>query len=160
MGGFFVGDLSISNGALTYLDGETGKLTTVTIGDLGLKARDPQSPVDATFRGSVDDTAIAVDGTLGPLASLAKEQWPYPVNVKGQVKAQQVSLDTKLRVQDGTTTLDPLELGVGKSKVTGQLSITPASRGPNWCSSSRRPRLRSRRLRCRPRVQRRRPRPR
>ena len=55
---------------------------------------------------------------------MAKEQWPYPVNVKGQVKAQQVSLDTKLRVQDGTTTLDPLELGVGKSKVTGQLSVT------------------------------------
>ena len=34
-----------------------------------------------------------------------------------------MSVDTKLRVQDGTTTLDPLELGVGKSKVTGQLSV-------------------------------------
>ena len=49
MGGFFVGDFSITNGMLTYLDGETGKLTTVTIADFGLKARDPQSPVDATL---------------------------------------------------------------------------------------------------------------
>ena len=123
-GAFFVGDFAISNGVLTYLDGESGKVTTVTIADLGLKARDPQAPVNATFRGSVDDTPIAVEGTLGPLASLMQQQWPYPVNIKGEVKAQQVVLDTKLRVQDGTTTLDPLELGVGKSKVTGQLSVT------------------------------------
>ena len=107
--------------SLTYRDGESGKLTTVTIAEMAMKARDPQSPVDAHFRGSVDDTAIAVDGTLGPLASLVEQRWPYPVNIKGQVKGQQVALDTKLRMQDNTTTLDPLELGVAKSKATGQL---------------------------------------
>ena len=40
---------SISNGTLTYRDGESGKLTTVTIANFALKARDPQSPVERTL---------------------------------------------------------------------------------------------------------------
>ena len=130
MGGLFVGDVSISNGVLTYRDGETGKVTTVTITDLALNARDPQSAVSARFRGSVDDIAVAIEGDIGPLTSLVQRRWPYPVTLKGQVKAQEVAVDTKLRMQESTTTLDPLELGVGKSKLTGQLTVTTGKPRP------------------------------
>jgi AsmA family protein len=130
MGGLFVGDLSISNGVLTYRDGESGKVTTVTIADLALNARDPQSAVSARFRGSVDDISIAVEGDLGPLTSLVQRRWPYPVSLKGQVDGQQASVDTKLRVQDSTIALDPLELGVAKSKVTGKLTVTTGKPRP------------------------------
>jgi uncharacterized protein involved in outer membrane biogenesis len=65
MGGFFVGDFSISNGALTYLDGETGKLTTVTIATLGLKARDPH-PGRCDLPRQRGRHRVTVDGTLGP----------------------------------------------------------------------------------------------
>lgn len=130
MGGLFVGDVSISNGVLTYRDGETGKVTTVAITDLALNARDPQSAVSARFRGSVDDIAVAIEGDIGPLTSLVQRRWPYPVTLKGQVKAQDVAVDTKLRTQESTTTLDPLELGVGKSKLTGQLTVTTGKPRP------------------------------
>ena len=131
-GSFFVGDVAINNGTLTYRDGETGKLTTVSIEDFALTARDPQSPVSARFRGNVDDFAIALEGDLGPLTALVQRRWPYPVSLKGQVNGQQTAVVTQLRVeeQSKTVTLDPLELGVGKNKVTGQMSISPTKPRP------------------------------
>ncbi len=130
VGGLFVGDLAIANGMLTYRDGATGKLTTVTITDFALNARDPQAAVSARFRGSVDDIAISLEGDLGPLASLAQRRWPYPVALKGQVNGQQASIDTKLKVQEQTVTLDPLELGVGKSKVVGEMNVVSGKARP------------------------------
>jgi AsmA family protein len=130
MGGLFIGDVSISNGVLTYRDGESGKLTTVAIADLALTARDAQSAVSAQFRGSVDDVSLAFEGDLGPLSSLAQHRWPYPITLKGQVNNQQVAVDSKLRVDDATIALDPLELGVAKSKVSGRLAVTPGKPRP------------------------------
>ncbi|MEP6942267.1 MAG: AsmA family protein [Betaproteobacteria bacterium] len=130
IGGLFVGDLAIVNGILTFRDGENGKLTTLTITDFELNARDPQSAVSARFRGSVDDIAITLEGDLGPLASLAQRRWPYPVALKGQINGQQASVDTKIKVQDQTVTLDPLELGIGKSKVVGQMNVVSGKARP------------------------------
>jgi uncharacterized protein involved in outer membrane biogenesis len=130
MGGLFIGDLSISNGVLTFHDGESGKLTTVTIADFSLNARDAQSAVSARFRGSVDDIAIALEGDLGPLTSLAQKRWPYPVSLKGQVNGQDASVVTKLRVEEKIVTLNPLELGVGKGKVTGEMAVVKGKPRP------------------------------
>jgi AsmA family protein len=132
MGGLFVGDVSITDGVLTYRDGESGKVTTMTIADLALTARDAQSAVSARFRGNVDDVSLAFEGDLGPLSSLVQHRWPYPVTLKGQINDQQVAVDTKLRVDDATISLDPLEVGVAKSKVTGKLAITPGKPRPKW----------------------------
>ena len=123
LGGVFVGDLAIDHGTLTFRDGESGKLTNVSIETLALNARDAQSPVSARFRGSVDDIAVAVEGDLGPLTSLVQRRWPYPVSLKGQVNGQDASVVTKLSVEEKTATLDPLELGIGKGKVTGRMAV-------------------------------------
>jgi hypothetical protein len=130
MAGLFVGDLSISNGVLTFRDGESGKVTTVTIADFALNARDAQSAVSARFRGSVDDIAVAVEGDIGPLTSLVQRRWPYPVSLKGQVSGQDASVVTKLRVEEKMVTLDPLELGVGKGKATGQMAVVTGKPRP------------------------------
>src|SRR5207237_1736125 len=45
LGGFAVGDIAISGGAITYRDGKTGDITTILIEDLTVHARDAQSPV-------------------------------------------------------------------------------------------------------------------
>ena len=130
VGGLFVGDLSILNGALTYRDGETGKLTAVTIAELSLNARDPGSAVSARFRGSVDDIAVSLEGDLGPLTSLAQRRWPYPVSLKGQIDGQQASVKTQVKVQEQTVSLDPLEVGVGKDTLAGQLSVVTGTARP------------------------------
>ena len=111
---------------------KAAKVTTVTIADLALTARDAQSAVSARFRGGVDDVSLAFEGDLGPLSSLVQHHWPYPVTLKGQINDQQVAVDTKLRVDDATISLDPLEVGVAKSKVTGKLAITPGKPRPKW----------------------------
>ncbi|MEO8741349.1 MAG: AsmA family protein [Casimicrobiaceae bacterium] len=133
-GGFFVGDVAIKNGTLTYRDGESGKLTTVAIEDFALTARDPQSPVSARFRGKVDDFVVALEGDLGPLTTLVQRRWPYPVSLKGQVNGQQTAIVTQVRVEEQTktVTLDPLELGVGKNRVTGQVAISPTKPRPKF----------------------------
>jgi uncharacterized protein involved in outer membrane biogenesis len=126
VGGLFIGDLEISNGTLTYRDGASGKLTNVAIDDFTLNARDPQSAVTARFRGSVDDLAIALEGDFGPLVALAQRRWPYPVSLKGEINGQPTTVVTQVKAQQQTVSLDPLEVGVGKGKLSGQLAIDKA----------------------------------
>ena len=123
LGGLFVGDLAISNGSLTYRDGESGKMTTVAIETLSLNARDARSAVSARFRGTVDDVTVALEGDLGPLTLLAQRRWPYPISIKGQVNREDTSVAAKLRIEDNTVTLDPLELATGKSKLVGRMDV-------------------------------------
>jgi uncharacterized protein involved in outer membrane biogenesis len=130
LGGLFVGDLEITNGALSYRDGESGKVTTVTIETLSVNARDPQSAVSARFRGTIDDIAVAIEGDLGPLALLAQRRWPYPVSLKGQVNGHDAGVVTKLRVEDNTVSLDPLDVATGKSKLAGRMQVTTGKPRP------------------------------
>lgn len=130
LGGLFVGDLAITNGSLSYRDGESGKVTAVTIEALSLNARDSQSAVSARFRGTIDDVSVAIEGDLGPLALLAQRRWPYPVSLKGQVGGHDAALVTKLRVEDNTVSLDPLDVAAGKSKLGGRMQVTTGKPRP------------------------------
>ncbi len=120
---FAIGDLAIKNGTLSYRDGETGKVTAVVIESLALHARDASSPVSARFRGKVDDLAIALEGDLGPLDALTQRRWPYPVSLKGEINGKSATIATKLRVERQAVNLDELQLGVGQSSMTGQVSV-------------------------------------
>ncbi|HXX85071.1 MAG TPA: AsmA family protein [Casimicrobiaceae bacterium] len=130
LGGLFVGDLAITNGSLSYRDGESGKVTNVTIETLSVNARDPQSAVSTRFRGTVDDIAVAIEGDLGPLTLLAQRRWPYPVSLKGQVNGHDAGVVTKLRAEDSTVSLDPLEVATGKSKLAGRMQVTTGKPRP------------------------------
>src|SRR6266545_4378695 len=123
LGGFAVGDIAISNGAVTYRDGKTGEITTILIEDLTVHARDAQSPVSGRFRGKVNDTAVALEGDFGPLDQLMRQRWPYPVTVQGEINGKKASVGTQVTVQGNVVGLDDLKIGSGSSAMTGKMAV-------------------------------------
>ena len=123
LGGFAVGDIAISGGAITYRDGKTGDITTILIEDLTVHARDAQSPVSGRFRGKVNDTAVALEGDFGPLDQLMRQRWPYPVTVQGEINGKKASVGTQVSVQGNVVGLDELKIGSGSSAMTGKMAV-------------------------------------
>ena len=130
LGAFAVGDLAISDGALTYRDGRTGETTTVVIEELSVHARDAQSPLSGTFRGKINETPVALEGDFGPLDQLAGRRWPYPVTVQGNINEKKAVVSTRVTVQGNAVTLDQLQLGYGTTQLTGQMSVTTGGPRP------------------------------
>src|SRR6185369_3190373 len=122
-GGLAFGDLTISNGTMTYRNGATGKVTNIAIETLSLHARDPQSPISAQFRGKVDDIAISVEGDLGPLDALLQRRWPYPVTLQGDVNGQKASVKTKMSINGGRIGLEAMTVQTGTSTITGDAAV-------------------------------------
>lgn len=125
-----VGNLSISGGKLTYRDAKSGHVTKIAIDKLALRSRDAQSPLAAQFSGTVDDVAVSVEGTLGPLESLLQQRWPYPVALKGKVDGTPTALSTKISKESATYSLNDLDLRVGASTVGGTFSIVTGGARP------------------------------
>jgi len=124
LGAFAIGDIAISDGALTYRDGRTGEITNVVIQNLSVHARDAQSPISGSFRGKINDTPVALEGDFGPLEQLLRQRWPYPVTVQGNVNERAAKVDTRMTVQGNTVALEPLQVGYGSTQLTGQLTVT------------------------------------
>ncbi len=125
-----VANVSITGGNLTFRDAKSGHLTRVAITRLSLRARDPRSPIAAQFDGTVDDVAIAVEGTLGPLESLVQQRWPFPVALKGKVQDRETVVSTKIAKEADTYVLNELDLRVGPNTVAGQFSIVTGGARP------------------------------
>jgi AsmA family protein len=124
---YAIGDLAIDHGTASFRDGESGKTTNVVIDELSLHSRNAESPVSARFRGTIGDIAVAMEGDLGPLQTLAQRRWPYPVSLKGEVNGQTASVATKVRIEGKTVNLDELQIGTGNSVVQGQVALTPGT---------------------------------
>jgi len=125
-----VANFSITGGKLTFRDAKSGHLTRVAIAKLALRARDPRSPIAARFDGTVDDVAIAVEGTLGPLESLVQQRWPFPVALQGKVQERETVVSTKIGKEADTYILNDLDLRVGPNTVTGQFSVVTGGARP------------------------------
>jgi hypothetical protein len=67
---FGVGNVEVTDGILTYRDDASGSTTRVTIDRFVAQARSPGSPINAEFRGKIDDVPVALSGNLGPLDTL------------------------------------------------------------------------------------------
>ena len=130
LGAFAVGDLSISDGALTYRDGRTGETTTVVIEELSVHARDAQSPLSGRFRGKINETPVALEGDFGSLDQLVGRRWPYPVTVQGNINEKKSAVSTKVSVQGNAIVLDQLQMGYGATQLTGQMSVTAGGPRP------------------------------
>jgi AsmA family protein len=120
---FAVGDIAISDGAATYRDGKTGEVTNIVIDDLTVHARDPGSPISGSFRGRVNDTAVALEGDLGPPDQLLRKRWPYPIAVQGEIGGKKASIGTQLSMQGNLVSLDELKVASGSSTLTGKLAV-------------------------------------
>lgn len=125
---FGVGDVEIANGSLVYRDSASGGVTQVAIDKLSLRNRNPAAPIDLVFRGKVNDIALAVSGTLGPLDALLQKRWPYPVDVKGEIAGHKAAFATKLRAEDNKYSFDDLRIALGTNALTG--SFAAVTGGP------------------------------
>jgi len=130
LGGFSVGDVAISDGAITFRDGKTGEVTKIVVEALSVHARDAQSPVSGKFRGTINDTAVALEGDFGPLEQLVRQKWPYPVTVQGDINGKKASVDTQVSVQGNTVGLDNLKIGSGTSQLTGKMAVVTGTARP------------------------------
>jgi AsmA family protein len=122
-----VGNVAIRDGTLTYRDGATGKTTNVMIERLAIRSRKSDAPIDAEFKGRIDDVAVAVSGHLGPLDALRERRWPYPVAIKGDINGKPANVSTKIGMQGETTTLDALDLTWGTLALKGDLRVVRAN---------------------------------
>ena len=130
LGGFAVGDIAISDGAVTFRDGKTGDVTTIVIEALSLHARNAQTPISGRFRGKINDTAVALEGDFGPLEQLLRQRWPYPVTVQGELNGKKASVDTQITVKDSVVGLDNLKVGSGSSQLTGKMAVVTTGMRP------------------------------
>ena len=130
LGGFVVGDIAISDGAITYRDGKTGEITRIVVESLSVHARDAQSPVSGRFRGTINDTAVALEGDFGPLEQLVRQKWPYPVTVQGDINGKKAQVGTQVSVQNNVVGLDPLKIGSGSSQLTGKMAVVGGAARP------------------------------
>ena len=125
---FGIANVEIANGTLTYRDDASGAVTHIAIDRFAAQARNPTSPINAEFRGKVDNVPISLSGNLGPLDALVQRRSPYPVAVEGQVAGRAANVGTKLRFTEGATHLEDLSVGMGSSKATGEATV--ATGGP------------------------------
>jgi AsmA family protein len=130
LGGFSVGDIAIDDGAITFRDGKTGDVTKIVVETLSVHARDAQSPVSGKFRGTINDTAVALEGDFGPLDQLMRQKWPYPVTVQGTINNKKATVDTQVTVQNNTVGLDNLKVGSGTSQLTGKMAVVGGTSRP------------------------------
>jgi uncharacterized protein involved in outer membrane biogenesis len=130
LGGLLVDDIAISDGAATYRDGKTGEITTILIENFSVHARDAQSPVSGTFRGKINDTAVALEGDFGPLEQLLRQRWPYPVAVQGEINGKKASVGTQVTVKGNVVGLDALKIGSGSSTLTGTMTVLTGGARP------------------------------
>jgi len=129
---FGVGNVDITNGSLTYRDGKSGAMTKVAIDSLELSARNAQSPVNAEFRGKVDDVAVALTGQLGPLDSLVQRRWPYPFALTGEIDGQKAGIGAKLRAEGEIVHVEELEVALGPNVVKGTVSVATGGARPRY----------------------------
>ena len=120
---FGIGNFEIRDGTLTYRNGATGKVTRASIERMTLRARDMQAPVAVDFRGKVDDVPIALSGDLGAPDKWLRQQWPYPVALKGDVDGKSTKIEAKIARSGTTTSVDDLDVAYGPLAGKGSVRI-------------------------------------
>ncbi len=127
---FAVGNIRITDGSLTLRDGASGGVTRVMIAAMSVHARDAESPIAVEFHGTVDEVAVAIEGTLGPIESLLRKRWPYAVSLQGEVAGQKAAISTKLKADDTRYTLDELSIAFGANALTGNFAVITGGARP------------------------------
>jgi uncharacterized protein involved in outer membrane biogenesis len=130
-GAFVLGDLSVSRGELTYRDASGGEPTKVMIDTFTLKAPDRHAQVSTEFKGTVDGTPVALEGNVGPIATLNDRGTPYPVRLKGEVAERKTAIAFDVKRDDTGLALEGVDLVHGASDIKGKIDIRDAPK-PVW----------------------------
>ena len=118
-----IGEVTVTDGVVTYRDGPNGAESRVAIDRLTLRPRAISREVALDFRGTVGATPVAIEGTIGAFDALLQKRWPYPVDVKGEVAGQPVAIAAKVTAQADRYALEDLRLALGANAVTGSFAV-------------------------------------
>ncbi len=127
-----IANLVIDQGAISWRDGASGKVTDIGVDRLTVRARDFAAPMAVDFRGKVDGTPVAVAGELGPVQDWLARRAPYPVAVKGRVGGADVRMSTKIARSASTTTYGDLDLAWGAVEARGNLRAVVSPGGTHY----------------------------
>jgi uncharacterized protein involved in outer membrane biogenesis len=83
-------EVVIDQARLRYRDGQTGKLSAVTIGHLTATAPGPADPISLDLTGKINQAPVALKGSIGNLKLFA--QGPLPVDLSGEIANTSVSV--------------------------------------------------------------------
>ncbi len=125
-----LGELALRRGTVTFDGGRSDTPVRATIDVITLRARDAASPIDVDFRGTVGDAAVAVAGRLGPYETLRARQWPYPIDLSGNVAGRKGAITAKFRADGATYSLDELIVAYASNSFKGKVSVTAGGERP------------------------------
>lgn len=124
-----VGRMEITDGKVVWR-GADATATQLAIDRLTLRGDGPAAPVTAAFQGRVDDVAIDVAGTLGPLGDLLLQRWPYPVSLAGTIAGQRAALKASLRSEGTRHAVDDLAVTFGATELAGRIAVDTGGARP------------------------------
>lgn len=125
-----IGEVSVTDGVVTYRDGPNAAESRVAIDKLSLRPRAIMREVALDFRGTVGATPVAIEGTVGAFDALLERRWPYPVDLKGEVAGQPIAVAAKVTAQAQRYALDELKLALGANVVTGSFAVDAGAPRP------------------------------
>lgn len=92
-----IDEVEIRKASVTFRDGRTGETRALALDAATLKAESAAAPLNLALSGRVDNVALAVKGTLGPMAVLQRPGTPYPVNVEVKLGEATARIDGVVR---------------------------------------------------------------
>jgi uncharacterized protein involved in outer membrane biogenesis len=118
-----VGTITVEDGTVSYRATAGAKATQIVIEHLRVRTRSGAAPVDAEFRGRINDVALAFSASVGPLDALAAGRWPVALTAKGEIDRKPGELKAKLSTLDDAISFDELDLALGAFKATGRIGV-------------------------------------
>ncbi len=81
---------------LTYRDGATGKSTVVKLQSLVADAPSMSGPVKISTKGSYNEKAFDVSGTLGPILGIMDTSKPWPIKLEAKAGGATVTVEGQI----------------------------------------------------------------
>jgi hypothetical protein len=91
-----VGAMIVSDGRLTYRDGQSGETWELLLHRFNAHADSMSSPLSIAFAGEYQGQGIEIEGTLGPLARLTSGE-PYAVDLRGEAAGAKIAILGEIR---------------------------------------------------------------
>jgi uncharacterized protein involved in outer membrane biogenesis len=125
-----IGKVTINEGIFTYQDGPKAVPSRLVVNTLTVRPREFRSLVDVEFRGEVGATPVSIEGTVGAFETLLARTEPYPIDLKGQIAAQEFTIATRIKMEPSRYTLQDLKLALGPNAVEGTFAADTSGARP------------------------------
>jgi AsmA family protein len=84
--------ITLIDGRLSFHNGWSGSDTEITVDRLAVVSRDAAAPVEYTVDGSVQRLKTELAGTIGPLVNLRDADHSYPIDFRGQIGGDRITV--------------------------------------------------------------------